>query len=423
MRKTDLHPSLQATCVPVPGRSGCFAVVPPPVPTFVLVPEAHGLLVLARRELESLSDAIHANQEHAGLLLHMLNRREAVDSSQIEGTHTGFDGLLIHEIEAGTADATPNQDADETLGYVRAFAMGSHEVDAHGQRALNLDLIRVMHAHLMARQDRLTPGRWREVQNWIGPRIELARYIPPPAGHVPALMDDLVRLLQYEPEDVAVVSVLLRAAIAHVQFEAIHPFLDGNGRVGRLLLPLMFQADGAPPIHLATFLKVRQHEYYDALWRAQTRLEWAPWVCLFLESVVASCRHTVHLFGDLKGIQNRWQGILAERAKRRHATIWRITELLLGQPVVTVNAIADRLDVTFPAANDAVTELVELDILRPANQQRRHRVFHAHEVMNALYTGLDVVLEDVARMVRVDEQPERGEDAVPEDDAGGAPRP
>jgi Fic family protein len=210
-------------------------------------------------------------------------------------------------------------------------------------------------------------------------------------------MDDLLGLLQYEAEGVAVTSILLRAAIAHVQFEAIHPFLDGNGRVGRLLLPLMFKAEGAPPIHLASFLKLRQQEYYNALLQVQTRLVWEPWIRLFLESVIASCRHTTRLFEDLQTIQGRWQSILTEQSKRRHATIWRVTELLLGQPVVTVNSIAGRLGVTFPAANDAVSELVALDILRPASQQRRHRVFQAHEVINALYTGLDAVIEGVSQ--------------------------
>lgn len=397
MRKTDLHPDLQKTCVPIPKRSGCFAVVPLPVPTSVNVPSCNGLLVLARRELELLADTIRRNEHYADLLMHMLNRREAVDSSQIEGTHTGFDGLLIHEIEAGTGDEISDSDANTTLNYVRAFMMGAREVEARGQQALDLNLIRNLHANLMAGQEQYAPGLWRDRQNYIGLRMETARYIPPPPGEVPRLMDDLLGLLQYEPEGVAVTSILLRAAIAHVQFEAIHPFLDGNGRAGRLLLPLMFKAEGAPPIHLASFLKLRQQEYYDALLQVQTRLVWEPWIRLFLESVIASCRHTTKLFEDLQTIQGRWQGILTEQSKRRHATIWRVTELLLGQPVVTVNSIADRLEVTFPAANDAVSELVALDILRPATQQRRHRVFQAHEVMNALYTGLDVAIEDITQ--------------------------
>lgn len=397
MRKTDLHPDLQKTCVPVPQRSGCFAVVPLPVPASVDVPSCNGLLVLARRELELLADTIRRNGHYADLLMHMLNRREAVDSSQIEGTRTGFDGLLIHEIEAGTGDEISDSDANITLNYVRAFMKGAHDVEAHGKDALNLNLIRNLHACLMSGQEQYAPGQWRDRQNYIGLRMETARYIPPPPGEVPRLMDDLSGLLQYEPEGVAVTSILLRAAIAHVQFESIHPFLDGNGRAGRLLLPLMFKAEGTPPIHLASFLKLRQQEYYDALLQVQTRLVWEPWIRLFLQSVIASCRHTTKLFDDLQTIQGRWQGILTEQSKRRHATIWRVTELLLGQPVVSVNSIANRLGVTFPAANDAVTELVALGILRPATQQRRHRVFQAHEVMNALYTGIDAVIEGVSQ--------------------------
>ncbi len=390
-------------------------MVPPPVPTSIDVPASHGLFVLARRELEALGEVIDRNKAFADLVFHMLNRREAVDSSQIEGTHTGFDGLLIHEIEAGTEDARPDQDADETLGYVRAFMFGSREVDRRGQAALDLDLIQSLHAKLLEGQDRVDPGRWRTIQNYIGMRLETARYIPPPAAEVPRLMGGMVELLQYEPDGVAEVSILMRAGIAHAQFEAIHPFLDGNGRTGRLLLPLMLKAAGAPPIHLATFLKVRQQEYYDTLWQAQTRLNWTPWMRLFLESVVASCRHTVQVFANLRDIQGRWQGILAEKGKRRHAAIWSVTNLLLGQPVVTVNAVAERLDVTFPAANDAIAELVDLDILRPANTQRRHRVFHAHEVVNALYTGLDAVLDDVARLTALE--------VGNEDDGGGGFRP
>lgn len=405
MRKSDLHPSLQASCVPVPGRSGCYAVVPPPVPTSVDVPVSHGLFVLARRELEALGDVIDRNKAFADLVLHMLNRREAVDSSQIEGTHTGFDGLLIHEIEAGTEDARPDQDADETLGYVRAFALGSREVDRRGQAALDLEMLQSLHAKLLEAQDQFAPGHWRTIQNHIGMRLETARYVPPPAAEVPRLMADLAGLLQYEPDGVVEVSILMRAGIAHAQFEAIHPFLDGNGRTGRLLLPLMLKAAGAPPVHLATFLKLRQDEYYDALWQAQVRLNWTPWMRLFLESVVASCRHTVQVFADLRIIQDRWQAVLAEKGKRRHAAIWGVTHLLLGQPVVTVNAVAERLGVTFPAANDAIAELVNLNILRPANAQRRHRVFQAHEVMNALYTGLDAVLDDVARLTAPEETP------------------
>lgn len=394
MRKSDLHPRLQQTCRTIPDRSGCFAVVPEPVPTSVSAPGCAALFVLARRELENLKATIEANPEMANLVFHMLNRREAVDSSQIEGTHTGFDGLLIHEIETNASSVPEEGDAEETLSYVRAFMYGLNEVKAQGQSALNNGLINQLHAILMKAQTRATPGIPRDRQNYIGTRLETARYIPPPADLIPQLMDDLVSLLQYQPEDVKDVSVLMRAPIAHVQFEAIHPFLDGNGRTGRLLLPLMLYAAGEPPLHLATFLKVRQQDYYAALLSVQMQLNWEPWLKLFLECTIASARHTVQLFGHLRSIQTGWHEQLAAQKRRKHATIWKVVDLLIGQPVVTVTEVSKRLAVTFPAANDAIDELLELDILRPNNTDKRNRVFQSHEVLNALYTGLDTVLDE-----------------------------
>jgi Fic family protein len=230
--------------------------------------------------------------------------------------------------------------------------------------------------------------------------MEDARFIPPPPSQVPELMADLDRLIRHEPDPESHydIGVLARALIVHARFETIHPFVDGNGRVGRLLFPLMFLGDGELPIHLATFLKRRQREYYDALLEVQTQLRWSSWVELFLECTVASCRHTVHLLRELGTIARRWRERLGERRIRKHAVVWRLTDLLLGQPVVTVNALVERLQVAYPTANDAVAVLVDMDILRPRGQQLRRRAFQAHEVMNILYTGIDAVLEDVATL-------------------------
>lgn len=398
MRKTDLHPRLQQTCCPVPERSGCFAVIPEPVPFSVSVPRCAALFVLARRELDALKNAVAAEPVRADLLFHMLNRREAVDSSQIEGTHTGFDGLLIHEIESGLTASTSRemQDAAGTLSYVRAFMHGMEAVKRTGQVALDNTLIRQVHSILMQAQSGAQPGTFRERQNYIGTRLETACYVPPPADRIPALMENLVSLLQYIPEGVVEISVLMRAPIAHVQFEAIHPFLDGNGRTGRLLLPLVLAAAGECPLHLATFLKVQQREYYAALLSVQTKLDWEPWIRLFLECVIASARHTVQLFGVLEAIQARWHEQLMARKRRKHATVWKVADLLIGQPVVTATEASRRLGVTFPAANDAINDLVALDILRPNSTCKRNRVFQSHEVLNALYTGLDTVLDEAA---------------------------
>ena len=398
MRKSDLHPSLRAEAVSFPGHSGCYAVVPPD-PAFF--PIASALLPLAHREMQVLADAMTSAPHYADLLIHMLSRREAVDSSQIEGTHTQFDELLLHEIEAGTSDAVSDADADLTLSYLHAYMLGVAEVRTKGADALNTRLISTLHRELMTGDSRAVPGKFREVQNYIGGlKMENARFIPPPPAEVPRLMAGFDRLIRNEPDPKSHVShgVLSRAAIVHAYFEAVHPFVDGNGRVGRMLLPLMFLADGDPPIHLATFLKVRQREYYDALLAVQMKLRWSDWVQLFLECTIASCRHAVHLLRELRSIADQWRERLEERRIRKHAAVWRLAELLLGQPVVTVNALVQRLNVSFPAANAAVAVLVDMDVLRIKGSKRRHRAFHAHQVMNILHTGIDAVLEDVSTL-------------------------
>jgi Fic family protein len=144
-------------------------------------------------------------------------------------------------------------------------------------------------------------------------------------------------------------------------------------------------------------LKV-QENYYDALLDVQMRLHWSAWIELFPECVIASCRHTVHLLRELRFIADRWDERLKARQTRKHATVWRLADLLLGQPVVTVNVVAERLNVAFPSANAAVAVLVDLDILRPQGKKRRNRAFQAHEVTNILYAGIDAVLVDVATL-------------------------
>lgn len=393
MRKSDLHRSLQATAVAIPGKGGCYAVVPHPAPFSVDVLACAATLQMARRELDLLKGQL-SRCAYADRLLRSLNRREAVDSSQIEGTRTSFDELLLYEMDLADKAIPADADASETLAYVDAATFGEEAVRAHGQSALTRQLLLKLHARLMAGSPRAQPGHFRTVQNHIGGlRIEDAVFIPPPPGEVERLMADLEDLLQYAPEGNLVSSILMRAAIAHAQFEAIHPFTDGNGRIGRMLLPLMLQAEDEPPIHLATFLKRRQGEYYEKLRAAQMRLDWTPWVSLFLDSVIASCRHTGQLVVEIDDIQAGWNEQFQARRKRRHATIWRVAELLPGQPVITAKEAARQLQVTFPAANDAIAELVEMDILRPSNAQRRNRAFQTHQILNALHTGLDGVLK------------------------------
>jgi Fic family protein len=361
-------------------------------------------LPLAAREMQALDAALRGATHYSDLLMHMLNRREAVDSSQIEGTHTQFDELLLHEIELDTPVAADDDDAEQTLNYVKAYAYGVKKVRARtrgGRQALTNNLIRKLHSTLMSGEQRTSPGEFRKVQNFIGGfKMEQARFIPAPPDRVPGLMIDLESALQYEPDPEShyELGVLTRAPQVHAQFEAIHPFVDGNGRVGRLLLPLIFLADDRPPVHLATFLKLRQRDYYDALLEVQMKRRWTQWVGLFLECVIASCRHSMRLLIALQSVASEWHARLEERRTRRHATAYRLADFLLGQPVVTVSSIASRLNVSYPSANAAVAELVDARILHPKSAQRRNRAFYAREVLELLYAGVDTILADVGAL-------------------------
>ena len=183
-----------------------------------------------------------------------------------------------------------------------------------------------------------------------------------------------------------VVSIVLRMAIAHAQFETIHPFVDGNGRVGRLLLPLMLVAEGYPPIYLAGFLKSNQKDYYDTLAGVQLHEQWSDWVKFFAIGVEEAARESIQTAKALLLILNRWQKTLNALAIRSDSAINRLPELLIANPVVTVNKVKDSLNISYPTANAALSKLKEMGILAQTDRQR-NRAFIATEVINLLDKG------------------------------------
>jgi Fic family protein len=221
------------TCVEKPLISAFLlrvSAVPPAAPAFL--PLDSLLLPLARREMEVLADAVAAAPGHAELLAHMLNRREAVDSSQIEGTHTQFDELLLHELEVGTPDAATDADADQTLKYLRAYTLGATQMRTQGRLGLDTGLIRAMHSQLMSGNPRAVPGEFRGVQNFIGGlKMEHARYIPPPPSQVPGLMADLDRLIRHEPDPDPTSVVLMDRAISRMHSDLVSPYSPLVARV------------------------------------------------------------------------------------------------------------------------------------------------------------------------------------------------
>jgi len=385
MRRSDLTPQLQAHLVKCEEAPHCHALVAPPTPR--RLPDA----VAANRDLSQAMLALErlkATTQHlpnVDMVTRTLARREAVQSSQIEGTRTRLHELLEHEATQ-TTEGLPT-DATVTERYVQALDHGLSTVRRAGsRRALDLDLVRSMHAILMQdAPDGVGRGRYRDIQAWIGNgRIEDATFVPAPPSHIAACMRELeTSMLQYTPRDDEqwALSPVAQIAIAHAQFETIHPFADGNGRTGRLLMPVMLAAEGYPPLYVSGSLLRHRRAYYDALSDIQLRWNWAPWLGLLAGAVSESCDNAIAIANDLERIREDWSQRLA--GLRADATAHRLPAYLLGHPVTTVNQVAQGHGISFVAASRAIGQLVERKILSEPTR-RRNRVFHATEVLARL---------------------------------------
>lgn len=385
MRRSDLSPQLQPYLAKCEEYPHCHALVAPPTPR--KLPDAAAVnrdLSQAMLALERLKATTH-HLPNVDMVTRTLARREAVQSSQIEGTRTRLHELFEYEATQ-TADGLP-ADATVTERYVQALDHGLSAVRLAGSRtALDLDLVRSMHAILM--QDAPGPvgrGRYRDIQAWIGSgRIEDATFVPAPPSHIAACMQELESsMLQYTPqeEEQWVLSPVAQIAIAHAQFETIHPFADGNGRTGRLLMPIMLAAEGYPPLYVSGSLLRHRRAYYDALADIQLRWNWAPWLGLLSRAVSESCDNAITIANDLERIREDWAQRLA--GLRADATARQLPTYLLGHPVTTVKQVAVAHGISFVAASRAIAQLVERKILTEPGR-RRNRVFHAAEILARL---------------------------------------
>lgn len=387
MKSSDLSPAIRQTLVPVVAHPGALAIVPPPPPLLVPLGGIDRLLMRAHEALAALQ-ATTAKLPNPNLILRTLDRREAVRSSQIEGTTADINHVFEYE-STGNDQGLPT-DVRVTLNYVKALDHGVSEVRRVGSnQALTLRLIRMLHTILMDGDaeylKRDMPGQFRSRQNWIGGlRIYDAKIVPPPPEKLPRLLADFEQALHYVPseEDQYSVSVIVRMAILHAQFELIHAFIDGNGRVGRMLMPLMLAAEGYPPVYLAGFLKANQEEYYRTLADAQLRERWPEWVGFVAQAVTASCQDAIRTADDLIAIRTGWAQLLSHL--RSDASALMAIDILLGEPVVTVNLLKERLNVSFPAANTAIEQLKQAGILEDISKIGRSRAFVAHEIIARL---------------------------------------
>ena len=388
MKASDLSLALQQALVPLEDYPGALAIVPPAPQLRVSVAGVEGQLMRAHEALAKLQTKM-GSLPNPNLILRTLDRREAVRSSQIEGTNAGVDHVF--EYEATGSDQGLPHDVRVTANYVQAQDYGLQEVRRTGSnRALTLDLIRNLHARLMEGdpeyREKDMPGKFRTRQNWIGGgnRIYDAKIIPPPPDKLTGSLADLERALHYAPsdEDQYSVSIVVRLAILHAHFELIHPFIDGNGRVGRMLMPLMMAAEGYPPVYLAGFLKANQSEYYQALAEAQLRERWPEWIGFLARAIDISCRDAIQTADDLLTMRSRWGVALVHL--RSDASALMALDVILGNPVITANLLKEHLNISFPAANMAIEQLLAKDILRPIDKIGRSRAYIAHEVIARL---------------------------------------
>jgi Fic family protein len=366
---------------------GAFIPAPlPPDPPVELAGNIPDLLEQANRALGRLDGLSTLLPDHA-LFLYFYIRKEAVLSSQIEGTQSSISELLLYE--SGEAAVPPFDDVEEISRYVAALNHGLERL--RGGFPLSSRLIREIHEVLLSdgRGSEKRPGEFRRSQNWIGgTRPGNALYVPPPEDEVVACMSDLERFLH---DHAGRTPTLIKAALAHVQFETIHPFLDGNGRVGRLLITFLLCAEGAlaePLLYLSLYFKSHRALYYDLLQRVRTEGDWEEWLAFFLTGVrdtadqaTATARRILQLFErDRAHIE-----VLGRSA----GSALRVHEVLRRRPMISALQLAQELSLTAPTIGTTLGRMEELGIIREVTGRRWGRMYAYGDYLDILSEGTE----------------------------------
>ncbi|MYD72442.1 MAG: Fic family protein [Acidobacteria bacterium] len=345
----------------------------PPAPPLAIdggVPRALEAAAAALGRLDAFGAAAHPD---AAALGYACVRQEAIGSSRIEGIDVPLEALLRVEVDGPSS--TTGDDVLEVANHVRAIEQGLGQL--RQDRAVSNRLLRELHAVLLdsPRGQRKMPGAFRRAQNWIGgPHPLSARYVPPPPAEVENCMAALERFVHAADDRLP---LLARTALAHAQFESIHPFLDGNGRVGRLLVTLMLRDLGLlreAVLPISAFLYRHRMAYYDLLNTVTATGNWEDWLEYFLEGVRAAADGTVALAGRMAEL------FAADRRRiddvgRRMRSAARVHQALMAQPVVSIPVLRQRAEISFPAAANAIELLTEMGITRQISVGARNRIF------------------------------------------------
>lgn len=357
--------------------AGYRAFIPaplPPEPAVRLSWELVLLLSQAERAVGRLDGSV-LTLPNPELFVYWYIRREAVLSSQIEGTQSSLQDLLAAEAEI-LSTAGGGRDVGEVINYVRAMNYGLERL---AELPVSVRLFREIHGQLLEgrRGQHLTPGELRTTQNWIGPggcSLNEATFVPPPPQEVPAALGQLEAYLHADDG----LPALVRIGLAHAQFETIHPFLDGNGRIGRLLITFLLTQSGIlhqPVLYLSHFFKGRRAEYYARLQAVRDAGDWEGWLRFFLTGVAEVGEEAAKTARRILVLREEHRATITAKLGGRAGSGHQVLEMLYAQPIVAVADVQAAIGKTYQAANDLVAGLVELGLLREVTGYARNRRF------------------------------------------------
>lgn len=349
----------------------------PPEPPLQIDDELQALLSRADRCLGRLDGSIQT-LPNPDMLVFMYVRKEAVHSSRIEGTLSSLNDVL--EAEARILNPNRPRDVGEVLNYAAAI---NYALERLQTLPVSVRLIRELHARLLkgVRGEESRPGELRTVQNWVGPAgagpVEAA-FVPPPADEVPEALGQLERFLH----DDQPMPLLIRIGLAHAQFETIHPFLDGNGRVGRLLIMFLLCERAVlhkPALYISHYLRAHRQRYFDLLQAVRTQGDWEGWLKFFVEAVIESTEQAVATARSVVELRERDRMRIVEGFGRVAGNALKVVEQLYQRPLITVKEVQELTGVSYPSANQLVVRFVESGLLSEITRRTRNRVFRYGE--------------------------------------------
>ncbi|MEA4845990.1 MAG: Fic family protein [Clostridiaceae bacterium] len=353
----------------------------PPVPPVELDAEAVSLLVSANKQLAVL-ESISARIPSINLFVSMYVRKEALMSSQIEGTQATLEDVLDPMI-----DENANRNVADVINYIKATKFA---VKRLSELPLCNRLIKETHAVLMegVQGQERSPGEFRYSQNWIGGQgstLKNARYIPPNVEDMTLAMSDLEKYINADDD----LDILIRSALIHYQFETIHPFLDGNGRIGRLLITLFLMEKGlltTPVLYISYFLKKNRIEYYDRLTEVRNKGNYEQWVKFFLQAVLESAQDAAITIDRLTALHDK-NIVAISNMGRAAKNALQLLAYLEANPIIEITKTAKALDMSFNTVSAAIKRLCEAGILVQSSGEQRNRVFSYEAYLNLLREG------------------------------------